>query len=75
VNRRRLGAHEKVIKAVLDILALERCLADVPDAVDALMTATDTLELACRDLTNAVDDSPARERPRDWALNPDGRTA
>jgi hypothetical protein len=66
VSASRREARERVVRHALSVAAWERSLADNPKAAGALLKAESALELACRDLTNSVDDSPPRDRPDGW---------
>jgi hypothetical protein len=68
-------AREAALTAALDLVGIERHLHDRSSAAGRLTGAQDAFYLACRDLTNALDDAPPDARPRNWALDPEGRTA
>jgi hypothetical protein len=71
----RKEALQRVITIAADIIAAERHIADDPRAAGLLPKLETALELACRDLVNAVDDLPPVERPKGWATTPDGELA
>lgn len=68
-------AREAVLRAALTVLGAERMLHVDSTSMTALKAAEDTLAIACRDLTNAVDDLPPLQRPGNWARDEEGRTA
>ena len=55
------------INASLKLLARELNLDDPKASVTALMNDEETLLLAARDLTRAVDELPVTDRPKGWA--------
>jgi hypothetical protein len=71
----RLEARDRVRRHVLEVLVLESRLAFDDRAAGKLAKAEEALEVACRDLVNAVDESLPLDRPKGWALGPGGVTA
>ena len=56
------------MRHVLALLLAENSIADDPKAAAATVRSETDLELAARDLTNAIDDLPPLERPKGWTL-------
>jgi signal transduction histidine kinase len=69
----RLKARERLVCAALTLDLAERSLT--AGGMRAVNRAEDALELAARDLTNAVDEVPPVARPKGWALDAEGETA
>lgn len=59
-------ARQEVLRAALDVLAAEHHLADDSASVTRLQDAEDAMAIAARDLTNAIDELPPRQRPKGW---------
>lgn len=70
----RIALRHRLRLAVEAVAGAEQKLSD-DDGTAALLDAETAMELAARDLVNAVDDLPPGARPKDWELTPDGRTA
>lgn len=68
-------ARTAALDAALDLITCERHLHDQGSAAARIGKLQDTFYLACRDVTNAIDDLSPGERPRNWALDPEGATA
>lgn len=71
-RQRVLTARERLLRASIAVLGAERMLHVDAPAMGRLKAAEDEMSLAARDLTNAVDDSPPRDWPKDWATSGDG---
>lgn len=62
----RIQAEEDVIKAVLDLLLVERHLGDDEASAAALINGQNGLAVAAERLTRAVDALPVGKRPKGW---------
>jgi hypothetical protein len=60
---------------VLEGLVAEAEMAYDDEAMLRAMKADAMLMFACRNVANAVAESPPRDRPEGWDLSPDGQTA
>jgi hypothetical protein len=68
-ERNEARNHLLVLALKLDVA--ERSIGTDEKAAAAVVKLQAELELAARDLTSAVDDSPPREWPKGWAITPD----
>jgi hypothetical protein len=68
-------ALQEVRRAVLEDLLAEAEIADDDEALLRAMKADAKLLFACRNVANAVAESPPRDRPPGWDLTPGGDTA
>lgn len=69
-----VSARERAITLALKLACTER---DLPSgrAAKSISDLDQAFYLACRDLTNVIDDLPPGRRPRGWELEPEGRLA
>jgi len=70
-----IEARVAALDAALDLITCERHLHDRASAASRIGKLQDDFYRACRDVTNAIDDLQPGERPRGWALDPEGATA
>lgn len=82
VNSRavRIAARERIVREALALMLAERSLGEDlrcpgPGGMQAVNKAEDALDLAARDLVNAINDLPPAERPKHWAADPEAATA
>lgn len=61
-----LRAEERLLKAALRSLMAERGLTDLDGSALVLTDAARALQIAAKDLTEAVDALPEGQRPRGW---------
>ena len=62
--RRKLGAR------VLVLLNAELTVGDDDEGSVRALQASDEVDLAARDLVNAIDDAPPSQHPPGWETNP-----